>query len=307
MKYTLSLILIVLLFYSCKDTFSDKDKRNENWVWWTDAKTGKSSWIPVNDGSMPVMNGKYTSFYFNGNIRHKGKLINGKDNDTVFCYDINGHPEEYIIDKEDTIEYFYHNGPIKMVDAEGTLSAEGIVENHTYRPKWVNYYKNGKPQNLRNLIRDTGWITLYYDNGKVEDSFYYEGKHGLHIKHWYITGQLAESSEFKNGNYNGVRKEYYFNGRLKYLDYVVNDKFEGKSTKWFEDGKINEVSNYKNGVLNGQQEVYYENGQLHWIGSCTDGKFNGELKKYDEKGKLIADYILKDGIRIEDKSNIVPK
>ena len=94
MRYKIYIILTAFTLFSCKDNFSDKNKRNENWAWWTDAKTGKSKWIPVNGDGYPVTDGKYTRFYFNGNVYDKGKLVDGKDADTIFCYDLNGHLQE---------------------------------------------------------------------------------------------------------------------------------------------------------------------------------------------------------------------
>ena len=175
-----------------------------------------------------------------------------------------------------------------MFYADGKLSAKGIVENHSYGGKWVSYYRNGKPQNLRNLNRDTGWITSYYDNGKVKDSDYFEGKNGLHIKHWYVTGQLAENNQFKNGAFNGLQKDYYFNGRLRAVINVINGKSYGEGKLWYEDGKLHAIVHKKNSLYDGRQIIYYENGRVQLEFTAKEGKGDGEVKKYDENGKLTA-------------------
>ena len=55
-------LLLLILIYGCNADINDRDKRNENWVYWLDSKTGKSSWIPVSDQTT-VKDGKYISFY----------------------------------------------------------------------------------------------------------------------------------------------------------------------------------------------------------------------------------------------------
>jgi len=304
MKKIFSFTLLSLLLIGCKDDISDKSKRNENWVWWIDAKTGKAGWVPVNGNVPRVTDGRYTQFYFNGNVHKKGKLVNGQDADTIFAYDIKGNLQGYQVLKGDSLEYFIHNGPIKIYNQKGIVTAIGVVINHDYGNKWISYFDNGKPQYVRNSKTDTGWATRYYYNGKVSDSEYYEGQHVFNLKHWFENGQLAESNEFKNGDFNGLQKEYYLNGRLKVLANIINGKSNGEETHWFEDGKLNAVIHRKNGVYDGRQIIYYENGNIQFDFIAKDGKGNGESKKYDKNGKLIADFILKDGIRIEDKLNV---
>ena len=301
MRYKLPIILVVFVFFSCKDNFDDKSKRNENWVWWVDAKTGKAGWIHYYGNGILAKNGKYTRFYFNGNVYSRGRLVDGMDVDTVFYYNINGQPLQYKIIKADTLEYFIHNGPTKMFYASGEVAAAGIVKNHTYGNKWISYFKNGKPDYAKNLKNDTGWATRYYDNGKVEDSDYYEGEKSFNVKHWYENGQLAQSRELKNGGLNGLIKQYYDNGQLHKIGYIKNGKQYGMVKAYYEDGKIYTMGNESNGILNGTQIIYYENGNILIEGNAVNGKPDGELKRYDERGKLIVDRIFKDGVLIEDK------
>ncbi|MGZ3776039.1 MAG: toxin-antitoxin system YwqK family antitoxin [Mucilaginibacter sp.] len=304
-------MVIAVIFCSCKDKFDDKGKRNENWAWWVDAKTGKAGWIPVQEGESSVKNGKYTRFYFNGNVYEKGNLVNGKNVDTIFGFDITGHPQEYWILPNDTdyygeipikIEYFYKNGPIRMFFSNGHLKAYGIVSNHTYGNKWKSFFLNGGLRYLRDSKTDTGWATRYYENGKVKDSDYNEGGKIFHIKHWYSIGQLERTIEFKNGGYNGLQKEYYLNGRLQATGNMIDGISNGKETFWYEDGKLHAIGYRKNGVVDGgPQIVYFENGKIKMIAYAKNGKADGERKQFDENGKIIADDILDDGVVIRNK------
>ena len=239
MRYRLSIILMVLSLLGCKDNFDDRSKRNESWAWWTDAKTGKSGWIPVGGENHTVTDGRYTRFYFNGNVNETGKLVGGKKVDTTFFYDIMRHLQGYNIPQQDsTKEYFIQNGPIKTFYSNGHPRGIGIVKNHTWGDKWIGYFYNGNIQFTKNLKNDTGWGAKYYHNGKVKDSDYYEGEKSFNIKRWYENGHLELSVDFKNGNYNGFQKEYYPSGQLKEMGILINGSANGKVTQWYEDGKL---------------------------------------------------------------------
>jgi antitoxin component YwqK of YwqJK toxin-antitoxin module len=304
MRYRLPFILFAFAFFSCKDNITDKSKRNENWVWWVDAKTGKGGWISSKGGEKQVKNGTYTYFYFNGNKFSTGKLVDGMDADTIFYYDINGHLQGYKILKADSLEYFIHDGPIKIFDADGDIAATGIIKNHTYGDKWFSSYKNGYPRYVRDFKNDTGWATTYYSNGKAADSDFYEGKKSFNIKHWYESGHLERINEFKDGNLNGTRKEYYENGQLHKIGYYKNGQQFGMVKAYYEDGKIYAQGEEINGVLNGMQIIYYENGTIQVEGNAKDGKRDGEFKKYAENGQLVVDRIFKEGVLIEDKIRV---
>jgi antitoxin component YwqK of YwqJK toxin-antitoxin module len=301
MKCTRLFILIALAFIGCKDNIADKDKKNENWVWWVDTKTGKAQWVPYEGDGITAKNGKYTRFYFNGNKYCSGRLVAGADADTVFYYDMRGNLFKYEVPKADSLDYFIHNGPTKMFYPDGKIAASGIVKNHTYGDKWISYFKNGQPDNVRNLKNDTGWVTIYYDNGNVRDSDYFEGEKSFNIKHWYDFGQLQQSQEFKNGDLNGLIRQYYPSGKLHKIGVIKNGRPYGMVKAYYEDGNIYSTGNEVDGILNGLQMAYYENGNIWITGNVKNGKLDGEIKKYDKNGKLILDRIYKNGELIEDK------
>ena len=89
MNKLLVFLFFILLLSACnKSGIDDSDKRNQNWVWWVDSKTGAATWIPCANNTS-VMTGNYTTFFFNGKMQEKGKLIDGKNIDTAYVYDIN--------------------------------------------------------------------------------------------------------------------------------------------------------------------------------------------------------------------------
>jgi len=303
MRYKLSVILIACYLLGCKGNLDDKSKRNENWVWWVDAKTGKARWIPVTEDEPQVKDGRYTRFYFNGNVFEKGRLVDGKNVDTTFNYDIRGYLQYYILSK-DSAAHFVKNGPAKVYYQSGSVKAMGDIKNHTYGDNWTSYFKNGKPGYLRNSKNGTGWAVRLYNNGLMKDSCYIDSGEEYLVRHYYPNGQLAKSIEFSNHNYNGLQKEYYTNGKLKAICPRVNGVFNGKEFRWYEDGHLLEISYKKDDEFNGGPDsVYYENGKVKMVAYMKNNKLDGEVKQYNEKGKLISDVIMKDGAKVEDKLN----
>ncbi len=77
---------------------------------------------------------------------------------------------------------------------------------------------------------------------------------------------------------DGLRKEYYPNGKLK-----------------------SEI-NYRQAIRDGMCRLYYENGQMQAEGSYRDGLQEGTWRKYDKNGVLKAEETYKHGELIETKT-----
>ena len=100
-------IFTITALYGCGNAdFNDADKRNENWIYWVDKKTGKASWILAGDETT-VKDGRYTSFYKTGEIYQKGKLKKGKEIDTIYFYDLKEKLIKYKLIKPDTLVFYY--------------------------------------------------------------------------------------------------------------------------------------------------------------------------------------------------------
>lgn len=294
----------LFILYGCNhSSINDADKRNENWTWFVDAKTGNGQWIPNTERhSKNVPDGTYTQFYFNGNMRTIGEIINGKNSDTTYWCDLNGRFDFYDIQINESLTRYFNikEGAKKIYSATGKIRQEGFVANHHIGDKWIDYYNNGNVQSTRNFIRDTGWFVNYYENGALKDSSYFEGKNNRFIiKEWFENGQISRSCEFKNGNFNGIRKTYYENGQIKDSCLAINGLKEGRAIDWYENGKIHQVCNYYHNKTTGEAISYYESGKIHVVTNMKDDMPEGEYKEFDEKGNVINDAFFKNGERIK--------
>jgi antitoxin component YwqK of YwqJK toxin-antitoxin module len=302
MKPYLIIIFFAFVYCSCQDSINDIGKRNQNWVWWTSYNNNEGEWVSIKDKKSTPGDWIYTLFYFNGNIREKGKVEYGIQIDTVFGYNLNGQLEYYKIWPDTVNWYFIKNGIHTIYYSDGIKAGEGIIQNHKFGDKWTEYFKNGNIDHIRDYTRDTGWFTEYYENGKLKDSVYHVNGFGNFVtRYWYENGKLAQLSEWKRGGFNGVNIDYYENGQLKDSGTVVNGKLNGKLIGRFDNGNIKFIANYKEDKKEGKEVVWYKNGDIKGVGYYKNGLLEGEVKRYDENGNLTEDAIYKDGDIIKKK------
>ncbi len=322
----LIITFILVAFYGCQNSdINDSSKRNENWVYWVDKKTGKASWVPITGNETTLKDGRYTMFYAKGTIYKKGKLKNGKDIDTMYFYDLKEKPIQYLIVKPDTLLHYYlKNGPYLSHSQNGKIFEKGIIENHQIGDEWTKYFDNGKIDWTKKLVNGTGWNYWYYKNGQISDiNYHVNGKTHGEVKIWFENGQIQEISNWKNGLQDGMYQTYYENGQPKVKVNWINDKRDGKSERWYENGQKEEVMFYKAGLedgevlqwhpngnrkatlkfisgqVDGKGTTYFENGKIKGEGFYKDGKRNGMFIEYDANGKVVKKINHINGERVE--------
>jgi antitoxin component YwqK of YwqJK toxin-antitoxin module len=320
------IIFISIFIYGCQGAdIDDADKRNENWMYWTDKKTGESSWIPVGDKTT-VKDGSFTSFYNNGNVFQKGKLKNAKRIDTIFNYDLNNKLIEYEIVKPDTLLHYYINeGPFISYLQNEKILEKGIVKNHKIGDEWTTYFKNGKIKWTQKLKDGTGFIRWYYDNGQTSIINYkVKGKANGQVKSWFEDGKIKLISNWKDDLQNGDCETYHENGKLKDKSNWLNDKLNGKRECWYDNGIKEQIEFYNNGVrdgqiiqwysngnkkatikfingeTNGKAITYYENGEIKVEGNFNSGTKEGLFSYYEENGKIIRKQTFHNGELLSD-------
>ncbi len=282
----------MILIYGChKADLNDTKNRNENWVYWVDSSTGKTSWIPISNNHSTVKNGSYTLFYKNGGIYEKGKLKNGKKIDTIYFYDLKQNLIKYKLVLPDTVKsYFVKNGLYKSYFQDGKIFEKGIVTNHKHGNKWTRYFENGKIDCIQNLENGTGINRWYFENGQISDSFdVVNNKTQGNIKIWYENGQIKEISDWNNGIQIGKYETYFKNGTQKQLINWINGKQDDKSASWYENGQQESIAFYKQGLRDGNTKQWFANGKMQLDAVYTAGKMNGKVIKYYDNGNVQTD------------------
>ena len=67
------------------------------------------------------------------------------------------------------------------------------------------------------------------------------------ITHYYDNGQLEAEFNFKDGEYDGLSKEWYLNGQLKSEKNFKDGALDGLSKNWHSNGKLRWETTYKDG------------------------------------------------------------
>lgn len=103
----------------------------------------------------------------------------------------------------------------------------------------------------------------------------------------YGTGQISRTYQRKNGQIDGLMKDFYPDGSPKGERYFENGMQVGKTTLYYNNGEIMEVQYYENGLKNGGDTVFYESGKVKFAVTYKDEKKNGYLRKWSEDGILV--------------------
>ncbi len=158
--------------------------------------------------------------------------------------------------------------------------------------------KNEPPQflvkNIDPLLlkSDSGWsyknrpfngymIQVEYDGRIVYRLPIIKGKEqGLAIG-FYNTGEKLLERQFAKGEIQGVFKQWWPNGNLRYLFNYNHDKYDGKQIVYFHFGKIQEEKNYINGMEDGVQRIWDSTGNLISNYTVKNNKIYGTLSAKD--------------------------
>ncbi len=203
--------------------------------------------------------GKWFSFYENGNIQMEGSFKDDLKDGYFKEYSENGdliriskysdgqlQPEASEIQKLEVQKEYYSNGNVK-------ISA---------------MFRNGIPEGIRKEYDSAGRIekAQLFKNGRI----------------------VGEGLVKEDGNREGPWREYYEEGQLKAEGVYENDKPVGKWKYYYQDGKTEQTGNFtKQGKRDGTWKWYYENGALLREESYRNGMKDGLSSEYEESGKVI--------------------
>lgn len=285
--YTLIILLHTFLF-GCKETDIDNlEKRNENWCWFVDKKTGEGVWVPISDETN-LVDGDYTLFFSNGGIRQTGKLKNKKDCDTIFFHDLTGKViSKLLILPDSSLQEFMPDGKYKAYFATCELSGEGEFKKNKQIGTRIEYYKSGKIK-LKSIAKGDSLIVMrFFESGLPKENFVkVKGKKEGCERNWYENGNLQLELQYKNGLRDSLCSWYFENGQIDTKCYFKNDIENGHCIGYYENSKIKNEGDFLNGKEEGIVLNYLENGQLESKINYTQGLTNGEIWFYHPNGKL---------------------
>lgn len=290
------LLLLFIIFSSCKDDISNEKYRNENYVFYQeDGKTGK--WQKINPELEIELPKSHSTYFFpNGNRYAELEVIDSFPNRILKFFD----KEDKLIrtvefESDSMVRRIFEDGKYKGYHSNlGLLQSEGIFENNLYQGKWKFYYEDGKTiKQIVEYVNDTvhGVREDYWENGNLKSRVYkIKGVQNGKVTHYYETGEIEEVGNLKNGKFNGRILGYFKNGNIKFSRKYWNDLRIDTSKTFYESGQLKHLQIIKlDSTLKqttGKEFRYFENGNLQMESEIKNGLPDGILTKYYKNGKV---------------------
>lgn len=234
-------------------------------------------------------NGRYATYYSNGQLQKEQEYKDGKEHGYLRTYEQDGrlkwdcnyengkmHGEQmqfYISNRDDYVRVAnYEHGTLVGDYKETYFKGGGIKTQGTYD-------KNGKK---------TGrWIEKEYNGDYRLDCEYKNGEYDGVRRKYFADGDVSEISHYKAGKLHGVATKYYHpTKKVHYETTYENDRKMGPFKEYNKDGWLE--SEGVNGAGTISQRYYYPNGQLRQVEEYADGKGTQIVEKYDEKGNKLS-------------------
>lgn len=234
----------------------------------------------VQDTISNVLEGKYLSYYINGNIESEGQFIN---NETVgkwkFYYETGKQKMVGVVKRNSSDgfwEYFYESG-IK--------SMEGEISNQKRRGEWKIYYESGRLKEKGSFVnnkREGPWQE-FFEDGQVKGEVDYTYNKGRYTE-YYPTGEIKSVGPKSGAKSVGLWKYYYKDGSVQAEGLYQNGKRIDNWMFYHQNGKPSAIGNYNAGKAEGDWVYYYDNGQVSSKGSFMNGRKSGFWGLFYEDG-----------------------
>lgn len=204
--------------------------------------------------------GKWKTFWPNGNLQQEGEYVNDKRHGYFKDYDEEGN---FLQVQKYENDYLVADAPeTKQIDRK------------------VSYHPNGQP----------AIIAAYY-NGKAEGVRREFDQEGNVIKGYLFSNGvlLAEGITDMAGHRQGKWTEFYESGEVKSEGTYKNSNRVGKWKFYFPNKTIEVSGSYDSkGRQDGEWQWFYANGQLMREANYDAGTLEGEFVEYDENGEEVS-------------------
>ena len=150
--------------------------------------------------------------------------------------------------------------------------------------KYTRNYKDDKRHGKGKEYCNRGKLVFeveYFNGVNWESKDFY--KEGEYENGKWLNGKTYDNNgniyEIKNGN--GIVKEYYSNGKIRFEGEYLNVEKNGKVNEYAYSGKLEFEGEYLNGEKNGKAIEYDAFGEKIFEGEYLKGKkWNGKIYEY---------------------------
>jgi antitoxin component YwqK of YwqJK toxin-antitoxin module len=185
--------------------------------------------------------GVWKKTFENSNVlRYEGQFNHGKPVGLFNYYEaINNEPvlvAKRVFNKIDT------TAEVTFFTSKGNVMGQGRMNNKTYIGEWLYYHKDSKQLMTQEFYNDKGEL-----NGIK--------------KVYYLSGKLAETTNYVNGKLQGESIAYSEKGKILRLETYKDNKFHGLYKTYDLKGNLTSEGNYFNDTRKGIWK-FYKDGQL---------------------------------------------
>ena len=223
--------------------------------------------ITIIEGQKTIRDGKYISFYENGNKKSEGFYRN--DEPTGFW------------------NYYYESGKLKM---------RGGLRGNTNYGLWRFYYENGNVSMEGEIYdgkREGKW-NFYFENGQLKSTGEFRNGERFGIWNHYYEDKTLKAQAFYKGE-TGLYREFYADGKIKMEGFNLNGKSDSLWTYYYENGIKQAEGRYEEGYRDGEWIYYHENGNISARGIYAKGDKYGKWTYFHENGKVSSEGEERDG------------
>lgn len=197
--------------------------------------------------------GKWEEYYKSGQLRAKGKYVDGVKTGEWIYYFRNGEIEQRGKYNEEgkaegTWRWYYPDGQLRKEEELKNGVSDGMYKEYTYEGElWAKgKYEDGK--------KEGSWIVSH--RGYKEVGKYQNGVRQGEWKH-YKNGELVYKGRFEDGLPDGKHVSYWYNGNKKKEGVYNMGEKNGEWRHYTKDGELLLVITYKFG-----KEVKYDNEEI---------------------------------------------
>ena len=282
------LVLTFCLLFLEEHLYAQNIKKQ---VWYDLAKTQLKEEYFLNHKNKKAIDGLFTSFYLNGNVKMKGYFVQNQHHGWWEFYYENGHKksEGYYAKNlpEGIWKYYYENQNLQM---------QGKLWGGKKDSTWTFYYEDQQIKSIGDYDKGeiTGQWKYFYEDGKIKGDALLVNNSGWY-REYFVDGQLKMEGLLQAGLSDSTWFYYHENGVLKAQG---TEKLGLKEGFWmyYHDNKVVAAQgNYVNGVQVGSWKYYYPNSQLSSQGEMAAGRKDGKWLSYYEIGNLKGESTFNNG------------
>lgn len=287
MKVIFSYIVIAV----CLPRLGEAQGRLMKFYFDKDKKSIKESYY-VNDKNPSVLDGGYSSYFDNGNLKTKGQYSNNKATGKWEFYYESGQLKMEGQLKENanvgTWVYYFENG---------NKSMEGPVQGLNKEGEWKYYFESGqlKESGSYQANKKIGVWKTFYENGDTHIvTEYSNGKESCTI--YYNSGSVKGEGSLTKGMKSGNWKEYYPNGALANEGKYEMDKKIGEWVYYYDNGQISKTGEYRDDIFSGKWNYYNQDGTISATGKFENGQKTGLWNAFSDGGDISSETIYNQGV-----------